>query len=409
MRVLWIKAGGLLPLDTGGKIRSYHTIKELAQRHEITLYTFYKAHSGDVHRELEKTVARVFIRPLELPESRTAADAMLFARLHATGTSYTMGKYYRPQVRRDVRTLTGDYSYDIIVCDFIFPAGLLPWSGSPPTVLFTHNVEAEVWERQLRLTHSPLMKLALQLEAKALVRAERRYALLAEHVLTVSERNADYFRSFLDPDSVSVVPTGVDVEYFRPSSNGAAARSLDLVFTGSMDWMPNEDAVLHFVKDILPLIRQEVPAVRFLAVGRKPSAALERLADGDKVVVTGAVDDIRPYLSRAAVFVVPIRSGSGTRLKVFEAMAAGKAVVSTRMGSEGLMVNDGEDIHLADNPHEFAAAVVSLLRDPGARASLESAARRLVEERYSWRAATVDFEAVLKGAARRAAERISTP
>ena len=164
-----------------------------------------------------------------------------------------------------------------------------------------------------------------------------------------------------------------------------------------MDWMPNEDGVAYFVEKILPLIRREIPEVAFWAVGRRPPRRLQSLAS-DSVVVTGAVEDIRPYLAKAALCVVPLRSGSGTRIKIFEAMAMGKAVVSTSMGAEGLPVRHGENIILADDPADFARQVVDLLRDPPRRQRLGHAARQLVEESYGWPAVAAYFERIMQAA-----------
>jgi glycosyltransferase involved in cell wall biosynthesis len=169
-----------------------------------------------------------------------------------------------------------------------------------------------------------------------------------------------------------------------------------MAFTGTMDWMPNEDGVVYFVDKILPLIHSELSAAAFWAVGRRPPRRVQALASGH-VVVTGAVDDIRPYLGKAAVCVVPLRSGSGTRIKIFEAMAMGKAVVSTTMGAEGLPVHHGKDIVLADDPADFARQVVELLRDPQRRAQLGCAARQLVEENYGWPSVAAYFDQIMQG------------
>ena len=396
MRILWIKAGGLVPLDTGGKIRSYHTLAELAKRHSVTVYTFYRAHTGDDHARLSETVNRVLARPLSLPPTRGFRDSLLFARNLAAGRSHTMGKYYLPRVKREVSDLIRSEAFDVIVCDFIYPAGLLDWSDTPPTVLFTHNVEAEVWDRQAEVTGNPVMRVALQLEARALRRAEDEFSARAAHVIAVSERNAEYFEKMAGPDRVSVVPTGVDVAYFAEETGLTPLGPRDIVFTGSMDWLPNDDSVRHFVQDILPRVLKAVPDARFWAVGRNPSTSLRTLDDGHRIRVTGAVDDIRPYLGGAAVFVVPMRSGSGTRLKIYEAMAASKAIVSTTVGAEGLAVRDGETIRLADDPDRFAAAVTELLLSPDEARSLGEAARRHVVEHHSWAAAVRPFEAVLE-------------
>ena len=254
----------------------------------------------------------------------------------------------------------------------MFPAPLIDWQTPPPKILFTHNVEAQVWARHYKFASNPLVKLACWLESRALQRAERRYVQLADYVLAVSENDRASFARHADPGRISVIPTGVDTEYFQPSP--VPEQPDTTVFTGSMDWMPNEDGVAYYVEKILPLIRRQIPEAAFWAVGRRPPRRIQALASDD-VVVTGAVDDIRPFLAKAAVCVVPLRSGSGTRIKIFEAMAMGKAVVSTSSGAEGLPVRHGENIILADDPADFARQVVDLLRDVPRRQRFGHAAR----------------------------------
>ena len=162
-----------------------------------------------------------------------------------------------------------------------------------------------------------------------------------------------------------------------------------------MDWLPNEDGMLYFVRDILPLVRQAEPGATLSIIGRAPTPAVRKLADEHGVEVTGSVDDVRPHVAAGSVYIVPLRIGGGTRLKIFEAMGMGKAVVSTTIGAEGLPVTDGADLVIADEPAAFAEAVVRLIRDDAARTRIESAARRLVVERYDWSAVAQDFEDAL--------------
>ncbi len=392
MRILWIKAGGLIPFDTGGKIRSYQILRELARTHEVTLFTFYAAHPDDKHGELARTFAHVEYVPLPLPARSGLREAIHYIRRLASRFPYTMAKYYHPAVKRRLRALVRARRYDVIVCDFIYPAGIVPWDHPGPKVLFTHNVEALIWQRHLQVASNPLWKAICWLEQRKMARAERLYLRKSDHALAVSATDRKFFTGYVDAARITVVPTGVDLEYFQPSSDEEQPDTI--VFTGSMDWMANEDAVLYFVGEILPRIRRRAPGVTFWAVGRRPSPRLQALAESG-VRVTGTVADIRPYLHRAAVYVVPLRVGSGTRLKIFEAMAAGKAVVSTTVGAEGLPVTDGQNIVLADEPDEFADRVLGLLSDRARRRQLGRAARRLVEERYSWAAAAEHCERVL--------------
>jgi sugar transferase (PEP-CTERM/EpsH1 system associated) len=396
MRVCWIKAGGLVPLDYGGRIRSFQMLKELASRHPVTVLTFYPEIPSDPHRQLESLFDDLVLVPLKLPDARSCAEFIDYARHLAAPHPYSMEKYYRPELRQAVADLLSRESFDVIVCDFIYPAGVLDWSTKTPIVLFTHNIEAEVWKRQYTLSANPLWKLVFWWEYRGLARAERRYAALAAHVLAVSESNRQFFSACAGgTEKVTLVPTGVDTNYFRPAPD--EQREGHIVFTGSMDWVPNDDAMQWFYRDILPRIRTSVPKVETWVVGRNPSANLRSLTATDgNTHITGRVDDVRPYMNRGEVFVLPMRTGSGTRLKVFEAMAAGKAIVSTPIGAEGLPVRHGENILLASSAADFASSVVQLLNDVSLRLRLGQNARRLTEAGFSWKAATDCIEKALE-------------
>ena len=400
MRLCWIKAGGFVPLDFGGRIRSFQMVKELARRHTVTVLTFYPAVEDDPHREIAPLFEELITVPLQLPKQRSTGEYLDYLRLLPARHAYTMQKYYRPELRRAVAELFSRKSFDAIICDFIYPAGVLDWKSETPIVLFTHNVEAEVWERQYRLSKDPIRKLMFGLEYVRLKRSERYYAERAARVLAVSESNRRFFGRYVGgAEQVTLVPTGVDTDYFRPAPE--ASRDRHLVFTGSMDWAPNHDAMEYFYREILPLIRVDEPEVEIWMVGRNPPAALSRLVKGDpKVHLTGRVEDVRPFIDQSSVYVLPMRTGSGTRLKVFEAMASGKAIVSTPVGAEGLPVTHGENLMLAAEPAAFAKAVIRLIRDAELRRHIEVGARALVERGFSWRAATDRLEEAVATAVR---------
>jgi polysaccharide biosynthesis protein PslH len=395
MKILWVKAGGLVPPDLGGRIRSYQILRQLAGKHEVTLFTFYAAQPDDPHSQLECVFHEVVYRPLSIANDKSFRELFSFARQMFQPWPYSVSKYCRPEVISGMRELLSEQRYDVILCDFVAAAGAIPWEIDCPKVLFAHNVETLIWKRHAKVSRNPLWKLVSWGEYQRMRRFERFCLEKSQHVLTVSEADRTFFSRFIDLTKISVVPTGVDTEYFCPSPVAELPNSL--VFTGAMDWMPNEDGVLYFVRSILPLIHQELPDATFSIVGRSPSGKLRAAMAGDnRIEVTGKVDDIRPYVYRSSLYVVPLRIGSGTRLKIFEAMAMGKAVVSTALGAEGLPVKNGRDLLIADTPKEFACSVVSLLRDHREKTRLVSAARRLVEERYSWRSVAAEFDAALQ-------------
>ncbi len=394
MRILWVKAGGLVPPDTGGKIRSYNILKELARQHSVTFVSFHAEHAGDEHPGLRTIFDRVESVPLKLPAQRGFAEMMQLARHLFASEPYAIRKYCRPEVSARVRQVLREESFDVIVCDFMVAGGVIPWEVATPKVLFTHNVEAQIWKRHYDVATNPIWRALCRREWRTTHATERRYLDLADHVLAVSDIDRDVFVEWVDPTKVSVVQTGVDIEFFRPSTEPEQPNSI--VFTGSMDWMPNDDGILYFGEQILPLLKHQVPDISVCIVGRDPSARVRELAAREKCVqLTGWVEDIRPYLARSAVCMVPLRVGSGTRLKIYEAMAMGKAVVSTTIGAEGLPVQHGENIVLADEPQEFATAVAALLGEPARRAALGRAALSLVETNYSWRRVAADFAAIL--------------
>jgi len=390
MKILWVKAGGLVPPDTGGKIRSYHILRELARDHSITFFSFYGAHANDSHSQLEQTFERVITISLNLPEPKSFRELCNYGLRLLTLEPYNISKYCRPNVRRALRRLLEQERFDAMVCDFVIAAGSVPWDLPTPKILFTHNVESVIWKRHCQVARNPLWKALSWREWRTMQAAERKYLQQADHVLTVSEDDRRSFARLVDAAKLSVVPTGADTEFFTPTKEPETPNSL--VFTGSMDWLPNEDGVIYFMNEILPFIRQGVPEVSLTIVGRNPSQRLRDLAAGiANVHLTGWVEDIRPFLSQAAVCVVPLRIGGGTRLKIFEAMSMEKAIVSTTIGAEGLPVHPEEHLLIADEPAEFAKSTLALLRDVERRRSMGISARELVVRNYSWRMVAKQF------------------
>jgi polysaccharide biosynthesis protein PslH len=395
VRILWVKAGGLLPLDSGGKIRSFHILRELAKLHAVTFFGFHAQQDNPAHRELNSICERVVCVPLQLRAPKSAAELLQYLRGMFSPDPYAIRKYCQPRVARELRQLVESGSYDVIVCDFLVAAGVIPWDAPCPKVLFTHNVEATIWKRHYEVARNPLWKLLSWREWRAMEHAENQYLKEADLVLAVSQADSDVFAELVPPEKLVVISTGVDIDYFAPQKS--VEQSDTLVFTGSMDWLPNEDGIFYFVREILPRISQQVPGVKLTVVGRKPSRRLESLAGeySNQVQLTGWVDDVRPYLAKSAVSIVPLRVGSGTRLKIFEAMSMNKAVVSTTIGAEGLPVTHGNEIFLADTPEDFAEFSVRLLRDPALRRQIGNAARGLVETKYSWASVATEFAAAL--------------
>jgi glycosyltransferase involved in cell wall biosynthesis len=280
---------------------------------------------------------------------------------------------------------------DLCVADFLVSVPNVPLPGPVPTVLFAHNVEHMIWKRLSQVDRPVWERLVLAWEWRKVRRWEAQVSAQTQLTLAVSDVDREVLADLAPGARVRAIPTGVDPVYFSP--NGKSEVPTELVFTGSMDWYPNEDAIIHFIDAILPGIRKEIPQAGLTVVGRNPTSRLRAAAAAAGVRVTGTVDDVRPYVAKAAVYVVPLRIGGGTRLKIFEALAMGKAVVSTRVGAEGLPLEPGVHFLRADEPAEFAHEVVSLLRDIGRRKALAMVGRCLIEERFSWSQVAREFEA----------------
>ena len=404
MKILWLNTNVLLPLDKGGKLRTWHLMRHLASRHDITYVSFCEPDQDPAHRDgMREVCARLEVIPRADTRKGTVrfqleAAAHVFRRL-----PYAVGKYRSAAYRRVVQDRLREGGFDLIVCDFLFPAVNLPRRLPCPAVIFTHNVESEIWRRHAETKAGRLQRMLFASQWRRMVRYEGRALDRFDLILAVSDADRDTFRALYGSRApIYVVPTGVDTEYFRPLPD-VAANPAHLVFTGSMDWLPNEDGMLYFTQEILPIIRREEPRTTFSIIGRAPTPAVRRLAEASGIEVTGRVDDVRPHVARGGIYVVPLRIGGGTRLKIFEAMAMGRAVVSTTVGAEGLPVRDGHDIVLADDPAGFAQAVVRLMRDGLERERLERAARQTVEG-YGWPVVAGDLESALLAAAARDAQ-----
>ncbi len=395
MRVLWVKAGKLLPVDTGGKIRSYNLLRHLAARHQLVLLSYY---GGQHDTGYEDEIRRHFpgAEPIHDGLSQDGLALYLdYARRLLSPMPYAVAKFTSRRVRRIVQAWLDERRFDVAVCDFLSASGNFPRQLETPSVLFQHNVESVLWQRQA--THEPnlVKRTAFTVEAAKMSRYERDAVRRFPRVVAVSERDRGEMAAITDPARVSVVPTGVDVERYRAAAGTSPDRPV-VMFLGSMDWEANIDAVDYFSREIWPSVRSAVPDALFRIVGRSPHHRVTRLAS-PSVEVTGTVPSVVDHLKEAAVFVVPLRIGGGTRLKIFEAMAAEKAVVSTSIGAEGLDVADGRDILLADTAREFADSVIALLRDPVRRRQQERAAGQTAA-RHDWSVIGRRFEGVLREA-----------
>lgn len=397
MKILWVKAGKLLPVDTGGKIRSYNILRQLAAGHDVTVLTFYRGlRDPEYENEIERCFPGAMTLHAAAPDLQAAGRLVDYVRHLGSRAPYVVAQFRSSEVRHALASAEEHNRFDVAVCDFVDAAVNFPSDYVTPTVLFQHNVESELWRRQAEVESNWARKLVFKLEAAKMKRYETAVLQRSYHVIAVSENDRDLMSKMVDASRITVVPTGVDLQQYRPIEGHEPAKPL-VVFTGSMDWEANIDAMEYFCQEIWPLVCRAIPGARFRIVGRSPHGRVKRLAC-DSVEVTGTVPSVVNHLAEAAVVVVPLRIGGGTRLKIFEAMAMGKAVVSTSIGAEGLNVHHGSDIWLADTPADLAEGIMMLLCDPVRRQSYERAAAELALQ-YDWSTIAGRFERVLISAA----------
>jgi glycosyltransferase involved in cell wall biosynthesis len=391
MRILWVKAGKLLPVDTGGKIRSFNILRQLAVTNEVCLLSYY---GGSRDEGYEREVKEMFPAAVTIntgaPDSGLLARAIDYVRRLPSRAPYAVTKFSSKQVSRILRSWLNEDRFDVAVCDFLSVSLDFPPTHRTPAVLFQHNVETILWERQAEHEPNLLKRVVYKIEAAKMRRYERETVNRFARVIAVSEHDRKEMSAMTDRSRISVVPTGVDLKQYRAA---ASAEEPLVIFVGSMDWEANIDGVDYFCREIWPSVKERTPEARLRIVGRNPHPRVKKLA-GESIEVTGTVTSIVDHLKEAAVFVVPLRVGGGTRLKIYEAMAMGKAVVATSIGAEGLDVTDGRDILLADNAAKFADSVVALLKDRSLRRSIEQAAQDTAA-RYDWSVIAGRFEAAL--------------
>jgi sugar transferase (PEP-CTERM/EpsH1 system associated) len=396
LKILFMATQLPMPPDTGGRIRSLNILKHLANQHEVT---FVCTVDPSIHEKHLDEMGRVCPRFIPVPQRqlhRSSWRYLLQVVLNlASSCPFAVAKDHSPALARQIQRLLSTESFDVLVCDFLHASINLSEPRSLPVVLFEHNVEAEIFRRYYRQHQQFLGRLFWRYQWTKMRRYEGRVSSRMDHCITVSRTDKVTLQRDYGVRNVSSIETGVDVKHFL---NGKAEKVGNrLVFTGSMDWIPNQDAMLWFAEEILPRIARTVPDVSLTIVGRRPGKKVQQLSRlMPQIQVTGRVDDVRPYLWSGSVFIVPLRIGGGTRIKIFEAMASGIPVVSTAVGAEGLQVAHGRHLLLADTAEAFSSAVIWLLQNPTGARQLAAEAKSLVAEHHDWNLVSQQFVAICR-------------
>ncbi len=427
MRILFLTPQLPYPPQQGTAMRNYGLMQGLSERHQVSLLSFIEpGQSLEGAGPLLASCQRVETVPA--PPARRPLRRALHTFTHRLPDMAL--RLASPAFAERLADWLAREAFDVVhveglemapyldlLLDDSTPGGRQPASAPTLIVFDDHNCEYMLQKRyaqvDARIPRRWPGALYSSMQWRKLRPYEASVCRGAHHVLAVSQRDAEALKALVTGLDATVIPNGIDTDLYRPDqrSNQLTDQPTDhpptLVFTGKMDFRPNVDAVTWFADAIWPRVRAEVPEAHFYVVGQRPHPRLDRLRGDPSLTLTGwvEVEDMRAYIARATVYVAPLRMGSGTRLKLLEAMALGKAIVSTRLGAEGLVtfsdatprpVGDGRELVLVDDddPLAFADAVVALLRDPARRASLGAAARTFVKAHYDWRVIIPRLEAL---------------
>ena len=377
MKILMIFHTLTYPPEAGVTKRTYHLLEEMVRRHEVTVLslgtpdeeTRIRKQIGDRCREVVFVNGRVPRWVNLLKRIKLALTGRSLLRLSVT-----------PRLQFALDDLFLRESFDLV----FLSAPVLSYYRRPadvPCITDTHNVEYDMWYRFYQQARGVVTRAYYWYQFQLLRRDELAACREGDALLTTSERDMDVFKKDLPDQSIHVVPNGVDLEHFAPPAVEPVPNSI--VFCGLMNYLPNAEGMTFFLDRVFPLIQREVPEATLTIVGSGASRALQRRAS-DRVIVTGYVPDVRPYVARGQVYVVPLLVGGGTRLKALEAMAMRKAIVTTSVGCEGIDLVHEESALFADTPEGLTQAVIRLFREPELRARLAERARRLAVEKYGW-------------------------
>jgi len=371
-------------------IRNFNLLKQIARNHQVDMLTFNQAPHFGTPEELQQSIEvllplcrRLEVFRIPTDSSRLRWYLMLLANLFSP-TPYSAWRFSSRKMEAAIRERLKNESYDVMEIGTIALARFARLAPDLPKILVHHNIESQLLNRRSRAVHNWLSKIYIRYQSWKLRRFERKYGTVFEYHTVCSEEDCNNLKAICPEAQVVVVPNGVDTEFFQPS--GVPVKPDTLVHAGGTNWFPNRDGLLYFMKEIWPILKKKMPSLEFIGIGKQVDPELAAFSERDRTFrLVGFVDDIRPYVAEAAVYVVPLRVGGGTRLKILDAMAMGKAIVSTSIGAEGIKCVHGQDIMLADTPQDFADRIGELLNNAAKRREMGENARNKAVGMYSWK------------------------
>jgi len=383
MNILFLSTENPYPPDHGHHIRTLNILEHLARHNNVYFIGFAKqVKELEFNKYLEALCSSVDVFLLPSYKSKLRSVISLIANLFSV-KPFNVMRFFFKKAKDRITQIINENNIDLVHFDMLHLGMYYDCIGAIPKVLVNHNVESLRLARTMQFQKNIFPKIFIYVQYKKLLYFEKKMCPKFDKCIVVSDADKKILKRMCSIDNFEIVPNGVDIEYFKPSNGRIKSHSL--VWTGGMAGLCNKDAVDYFLEEIYPIIKTKLPDVTATFIGSSPTDKLTALANtSSNIIATGYVDDVRPFVAESAVFVAPLRSGSGTKIKILNAMAQGKAVVTTTVGAEGIDAENNKNILITDDPEEFARNTIYLLEHPEAAKKMGENGRKLIEEKYAW-------------------------
>lgn len=391
MEILWLSHLVPYPPVGGVIIRSYNMLYQLSKHHDVHLIAFNQKALLPTSKDVEESVAElkkicksVTVLPIECEQGTCfgrygVAFKSIFSKL-----PYTINWLISDQMKKKVEYVLESNKIDIMHCDTISLVQFCSFNKQIKHILNHHNIESDMMLRRSRKEKNIIKKLYFHIESIKLRKYEEKHCNQFDINITCSELDSSRLKKIIGPPKKIIdIPNGVDVNYYYPMGNHKIPNSL--CFCGGMNWYPNKSAIIFFVKEVWPILKKEIPDIRITIIGKNPPNYIKNIANDDQnLVITGFVDDIRHFVDKSMIFVCPIDDGGGTKIKILDALAMGKAIIANKIACEGIDVEDGISVLYASTPEDYVNKIKELLNNNKLMTALEVNGRKLIEHKYSY-------------------------
>ncbi len=381
MKILIIDEEFPYPLNSGKRLRTSNLTYELALTNDVSYLAFGDIASEAAKHFKSKNIQPIAVTPINNKKSGLSFYLKLMTNLFSS-EPYIVTSHYSSEFETQLLKLINEQKFDVIICEWTPYAQYVKNITKSKSIIVAHNIESDIWKRYYENESNPLKRFYIGLQYKKVLNFEKNCFKWVDGATAVSSIDASFIKKLNLPYTPAIIENGVDTDFFTPSDTTPLPHRL--AFTGSMDWRPNQDAAEFFASEILPLLKKSIPDIEAYFIGRNPPPHIKELNKIDGITITGMVDDVRTYIADGSLYIVPLRIGGGSRLKILEAMGMKKPIISTSVGAEGLEVTDLHDILIADTPQEFCDTILKALKDKALCDKIAKNGFSLVHEKYKW-------------------------